>query len=69
MDAANVFELISAARQYDAAGEAEDDADDVDDLPTLLSASTYDPPSLQGFLELATLSNEADSKLIRIAAL
>jgi DNA helicase-2/ATP-dependent DNA helicase PcrA len=59
--AANVHELISAARQYDAAGE-EDEEDAADDaLPTLLSDSTYDPPSLQGFLELATLSNEADS--------
>jgi len=58
--AANVFELISAARQYDAAVEPDDD-DDHDDLPALLSAGTYDPPSLQGFLELATLSNEADS--------
>ena len=30
-------------------------------MEALLSAGTYDPPSLQGFLELATLSNEADS--------
>ncbi|MBC7965017.1 MAG: UvrD-helicase domain-containing protein [Fuerstia sp.] len=63
--AANVYELISAARQYDAAGEMEDDdADDEDlndEVPTLLSGGTHDPPSLQGFLELATLSNEADS--------
>ncbi len=63
--AANVYELISAARQYDEAREMEvddaDDGDSEDDMPTLLSGGTYDPPSLQGFLELATLSNEADS--------
>ncbi|MEJ7593067.1 MAG: UvrD-helicase domain-containing protein [Planctomycetaceae bacterium] len=63
--AANVFELISAARQYDAAGEMDDDdeldAGPNDDLPFSLSGSASDPPSLQGFLELATLSNEADS--------
>ncbi len=63
--AANVFELISAARQYDASGETEDDdeADTVtdDDLLVSLPGSTSDLPSLQGFLEHATLSNEADS--------
>ena len=62
--AANVFELISAARQYDAAGEMDEDedADEFDgDLLTAFPGSNYDAPSLQGFLELATLSNEADS--------
>ena len=89
---ANVHELISAARQYDAVGEDRvwtfvnrqddegfydsegdsdemqedgeqvgdstvDDADSVDaTFPTIPAAT-----SLQGFLELATLSNEADS--------
>ena len=63
--AANIFELISAARQYDAAGEF--DADDQidaradDELFSPLPGGAHDPPSLQGFLELATLSNEADS--------
>ena len=63
--AANVFELISAARQYDAAGEFEDDEEDDagarGDLLSPLPGGMDDPPSLQGFLELATLSNEADS--------
>ena len=63
--AANVFELISAARQYDAAGENEDDEEDDAggdvDLLSPLPGGAADPPSLQGFLELATLSNEADS--------
>ena len=63
--AANVFELISAARQYDAAGENEDDEEDDAggdvDLLSPLPGGADDPPSLQGFLELATLSNEADS--------
>lgn len=61
--AANVFELISAARQYDAAGEMDEecDDDDDDDLLSPLPGGAYDSPSLQGFLELATLSNEADS--------
>jgi DNA helicase-2/ATP-dependent DNA helicase PcrA len=45
--AANVFELVAAARLYDASAEAPD--------------AIADPPSLQGFLELATLSNEADN--------
>lgn len=54
---ANVFELISAARQYDAAAE---------DLFLVGDASEYtlerpERPSLQGFLEMATLSSEADS--------
>ncbi len=73
--AANVYELVSAARQYDAAGEIDEDrtndAENVadnegsesNDDGGLFSAagSHYDLPSLQGFLELATLSNEADS--------
>lgn len=69
--AANVFELISAARQYDAAGE-EQDEEDVDsetqtadiqtaEMRAAIPGSDHDIPSLQGFLELATLSNEADS--------
>ena len=64
--AANVFELISAARQYDAVDEMDevadaDDDSDNDDILSSLSGGNYDLPSLQGFLELATLSNEADS--------
>jgi DNA helicase-2/ATP-dependent DNA helicase PcrA len=63
--AANVFELISAARQYDATDEfAEEDEDGAgadDELFSPLPGGAHDPPSLQGFLELATLSNEADS--------
>ncbi|MGV2341869.1 MAG UNVERIFIED_CONTAM: hypothetical protein LVR18_50520 [Planctomycetaceae bacterium] len=47
--AANVYELISAARQYDS---TDSDSD---------SGLDSDPPSLQGFLELATLSSEVDS--------
>lgn len=42
---ANVHELISAARQYDASCEAED----------------AEPPSLQGFLDRACLSSEVDN--------
>ena len=42
---ANVHELISAARQYDAACDSEDS----------------EPPSLQGFLEQACLSSEVDN--------
>ncbi len=92
--AANVYELISAARQYDAYGEdsedqqewrlrrreegededdddeeEEDEGDDADvpdeqelpdsGIPEFLA--THDRTSLQGFLELATLANEADS--------
>ena len=83
--AANVFELISAARQYDAVGEMDEDAADdaVDDAVKRerevevadvegaesdndnrlfsVTGDHYEIPSLQGFLELATLSNEADS--------
>ena len=61
--AANVFELISAARQYDSAGVIEEEAEEEEEEEEedLLSVSTSDPSSLQGFLELATLSNEADS--------
>ncbi|RLT11542.1 MAG: ATP-dependent DNA helicase [Planctomycetota bacterium] len=63
--AANVFELISAARQYDATGESDVDdkncADADRDVRSPLPGGAHDPPSLQGFLELATLSNEADS--------
>ena len=71
--AANVHELISAARQYDALGEDSEDQRewrlrrrDKDDsitveagVPAFLSIN--DRTSLQGFLELATLANEADS--------
>jgi len=46
--AANVYELISAARQYDSTDSESGDSDS-------------EPPSLQGFLELATLSSEVDS--------
>lgn len=53
--AANIFELISAARQYDAAGEMAP-ATDAESI-----VSDAEPPSLQGFLEMATLSSEADS--------
>ena len=63
--AANIFELITAARQYDALGEIDEDAnDEEEDNQNVLSSppgNTYDLPSLQGFLEQATLSNEADS--------
>jgi len=62
--AANVFELISAARQYDVAGEFEKDEDNAGSdnaLVNSLPGGAYDSPSLQGFLEMATLSNEADS--------
>ena len=45
--AANVMELVAAARQYDERAE--------------LARSDDERPSLQGFLELATLSSEVDS--------
>lgn len=59
--AANVHELISAARQYDAAVESRMSSppDDATNGSGFNSADDF--PSLQGFLELATLSNEADS--------
>jgi DNA helicase-2/ATP-dependent DNA helicase PcrA len=53
--AANIFELISAARQYDASDEMAPAAD------ATQNGSSAEPPSLQGFLEMATLSSEADS--------
>lgn len=77
--AANVHELISAARQYDALGEesteqrewrqrrSEEQAaiDESDEHKTSSEAPEFlsekDHTSLQGFLELATLTNEADS--------
>ena len=59
--AANVFELVSAARQYDAAGDMEDEDDAGAESRAAIPGSAHDIPSLQGFLELATLSNEADS--------
>jgi DNA helicase-2/ATP-dependent DNA helicase PcrA len=52
---ANIHELISAARQYDAATE------EAFDSPDSTLGQHYEPPSLQGFLELATLSSEVDS--------
>lgn len=55
--AANVYELISAARQYD--GVPADDA--ADDPATDFADPAAEPPSLQGFLEIATLSSEVDS--------
>ncbi len=59
--AANVFELVSAARQYDAAGDLEEEDNADADTRAVLPGSAHDIPSLQGFLELASLSNEADS--------
>jgi DNA helicase-2/ATP-dependent DNA helicase PcrA len=59
--AANVHELISAARQYDAAVESRHDREADDSTPASALNAVDDFPSLQGFLELATLSNEADS--------
>ena len=58
--AANVHELISAARQYDAAGDESHNEEWLAGSP-VSSTQSHDVPSLQGFLELATLSNEADS--------
>ena len=55
--AANVYELISAARQYDGSAPNEDD----DQTIPAPADPTADPPSLQGFLEIATLSSEVDS--------
>ncbi len=58
--AANVFELISAARQYDAACEArQNDSASESETPDFMVDA--ERPSLQGFLELAMLSSEADS--------
>ncbi|MBL8812637.1 MAG: UvrD-helicase domain-containing protein [Planctomycetaceae bacterium] len=68
--AANVYELVSAARQYDSAAEERmsagtgaADSDSDSELPntSVMNSGVEDPPSLQGFLELATLSSEADS--------
>ncbi|MFM7056355.1 MAG: ATP-dependent helicase [Planctomycetota bacterium] len=55
--AANVYELVSAARQYD--GTVPDDPETPADSP--LTNPPSEPPSLQGFLEIATLSSEVDS--------
>jgi DNA helicase II / ATP-dependent DNA helicase PcrA len=59
--AANVHELISAARQYDALSEQMDEERDeaAAGMPTFLMED--DRTSLQGFLELATLANETDN--------
>lgn len=54
---ANVHELISAARQYDSIADESELETEGSESP----GSRDDPPSLQGFLELATLSSEADS--------
>ena len=54
---ANVHELISAARQYDSVADESQSDSEGSESPGMHD----DPPSLQGFLELATLSNEADS--------
>jgi DNA helicase-2/ATP-dependent DNA helicase PcrA len=59
--AANVHELISAARQYDALSEQMHSERDEEEtgLPAFLAED--DRTSLQGFLELATLANETDN--------
>ena len=58
--AANVHELISAARQYDALSEhLNEERDDDASMPAFLTED--DRTSLQGFLELATLANETDN--------
>jgi len=51
---ANVFELLSAARQYDQSGDQLFGSGDP-------AETGREPGSLQGFLEMATLSSEADS--------
>ena len=59
--AANVHELISAARQYDALSEQMDEERDeaAAGMPAFLMED--ERTSLQGFLELATLANETDN--------
>lgn len=59
--AANVHELISAARQYDTLSEQMDEERDEAEtgMPAFLAED--DRTSLQGFLELATLANETDN--------
>ncbi len=54
---ANIHELISAARHYDASSESLFTGRD-SGVPAEAAA---EPPSLQGFLELATLSSEVDA--------
>lgn len=70
---ANIHELISAARQYDATADESatdaaelDAADDPRDRRNVAISGTdtdtgTESPSLQGFLELVMLSSEADS--------
>ena len=58
--AANVHELISAARQYDALSEhMDEERKEETGMPAFLAED--DRTSLQGFLELATLANETDN--------
>ena len=58
--AANVHELISAARHYDALSEHPDEErEEETGMPAFLAED--DRTSLQGFLELATLANETDN--------
>jgi DNA helicase-2/ATP-dependent DNA helicase PcrA len=58
--AANVHELISAARQYDALSEhLDEERKEETGMPAFLAED--DRTSLQGFLELATLANETDN--------
>ena len=58
--AANVHELISAARQYDALSEhMDEERQEETGMPAFLAED--DRTSLQGFLELATLANETDN--------
>ncbi len=58
--AANVHELISAARHYDALSEhLDEERKEETSMPAFLAED--DRTSLQGFLELATLANETDN--------
>ncbi|MCX7401077.1 MAG: UvrD-helicase domain-containing protein [Planctomycetales bacterium] len=58
--AANVHELISAARHYDALSEhLDEERKEETGMPAFLAED--DRTSLQGFLELATLANETDN--------
>jgi DNA helicase-2/ATP-dependent DNA helicase PcrA len=54
---ANIHELISAARHYDASSESLFTGRD----SVVPAEAASEPPSLQGFLELATLSSEVDA--------